>query len=105
MNDLFVKFYMLKIDITRATDENNIDAVTKLRQELMSLWNSIISIQPETLEGRKMLGLFLLDQLSEKTPEYEVKLIRKKIIELFWETPNELSQKVSDEVVQLRKTG
>jgi len=92
---------MLKIELARAIDENNQDAVAHIKKELIGLWKSIISIEPKTLDERQMLGLFLLDQLSETTPDYEIKMIRKKIIELFWEKPAKPKDKV--EVVQLRK--
>lgn len=104
MNNLFIKFFMIKLEIANAADKQEMDVVAKLRQELMSLWNAIISIQPDTLEERKILGLFLLDQLTDKTPEYEVKLIRKKIIELFWQAPCEQSQSDTSELTLFKET-
>ena len=94
---------MLKIEIANAIDENNTEVIANYKKELIALWNSIISIQPKTTEERKMLGLFLIDQLTVETSENEIKMIRKKLVELFWEKAVEAEKSNEGMVVQLRE--
>ena len=94
---------MLKIEIANAIDENNTEVIANYKKELIALWNSIISIQPKTTEERKMLGLFLIDQLTVESSEHEIQMIRKKIVELFWEKSIDPEKSSENSVVQLRE--
>ena len=91
MSELFVSFYMLKTEINNALKDGDVILANQLKQKQSSLFTKILSVKADTLENRKMLGLFLMDQLKEETPEKEVRAIRKRIIELFWEAPVKLN--------------
>ena len=86
MNDLFVQFYMLQIDISRAADGEDELQTSRLESRMSILWAEILAADPESPEDTKVLVAFLLDQLAEAGNSAEIKAqIRKKVMGMFWQ--------------------
>jgi len=88
MNELIVKYYILKIDIDRAEVAGNIADVEQLEKERKSLLNVIVGMRPNSLEHCKMLVLFLLDELTDKTSTEDAKTIKTRIMQFV--SPNKI---------------